>query len=690
MRSPATALLAFLLVAGCCAATPALATTQIFGNVRASLSGDLGFEGLYRYDVDVVWSIDSPDMDRSDIFVQLEALDDSCGCTVVLFSEPAGTSDGLTCLDGSCAINYRGHFFCTSDATSPFPNHGAAARFKPIEASCGDTPDPLEQDPCAPGNNQLFLKQQSLEKCTMGNQGRGHFVFYSSLPPALPSLHNNALSFSHGNRVEFGNLFGSLPGGGGNASLANAPVVINEFLVKPPAGESEFIEVFNTTPDPIDISGWHLIVTNGTLESDYTFPDGTTLPSGGFAVDSTAETFCDSCIFLSGRPGIGTESRGRPRIQSAGPRPQFVGEDFLFDEGGVIQLTDASSVEVDRVGYGNLGGAPISCPLVVPAGQTPPAGFPGGSAAVISPQATAPETLSVSTNRTPDGSDSGIDQSDFNVGSPSPDATNTATSPNLGGSIRISKAYLFPRNDDLNPINESVSFFNPTSSIVNLQGLELSDGNLIQPMIETDHEVPLEQGEELNFFHGLNATISFEFEADDRMDVYLSTPNGLVRVDQLGWSQIPSFFPDSCLVRVPEGTGPAGGWDWVTSGGDVNLFYEQCNLEAPTTAALRRPPVAQVALGAVSPNPAHGMVSLEIVVGGASDKPVLAQVGIFNVAGRLVRYVGTGYYAPGRYRVVWDGSDTGGTTTSPGIYFARVLVGGQPSGESRPVVRVGG
>jgi hypothetical protein len=666
-------------------AAPARATT-IFGNVRASLSGDLGFEGLYRYDVDVIWTVDPPSMDRADVFVQLEALDDSCNCVTVKFDEPAGQSDGLTCLDGSCTVNYRGKFFCTADATSPFPNHGAAVRYKPIESSCGDGTAAIDSDPCSPAQNPVFLQQQSLVKCTMRNEGTGHFVFYSSVPPSLPTLHRNALSLSHGNRMEFGNLFGTLPGGGTGGVSGPAPVVINEFLVKPPASESEFIEVYNTTAAPIDISGWKLIVTNGSYESDYTFPDGTNLPVGGFAVDNTATTFCDVCL-LETEPGIDTQSRVRNR-PLARSRAQLVGEDFLFDEGGVIQLEDTTLAEVDRVGYGNLGGAPISCPLVVPAGATPPAGFPGASAA-IRPQDTAPETLSVSTGRAPDGADSGADQNDFSIGSPTPDLPNTVAAPDLGGSIRVSQAYLFPRNDDTNPKNESVSFFNPTQNIVNLQNLHLSDGNLIQPMIEADHEVPLEPGQELSFYHGLNATISFEFQADDRMDVYTSTPQGLVRVDQLGWSQIPSYFPDSCLVRVPEGTGPAGGWDWVTSGGDVNLFYEQCNLEAVPTA-VGHTPAARVALGAVSPNPARGAVSLEIVVGGAAEKPVLAKVGIFDVAGRLVRYVGTGFYAPGHYRVVWDGTNSGGATTAPGIYFARVLIGNHPAGESRPVVRVGG
>src|SRR6185369_13990699 len=105
--------------------------------------------------------------------------------------------------------------------------------------------------------------------------------------------------------------------------------------------------------------------------------------------------------------------------------------------------------------------------------------------------------------------------------------------------------------------------------------------------------------------------------------------------------------PDSCLVRVPEGTGPAGGWDWTTSGGDVNLFYEQCNLEAVPTAVNTRTPALKVALGAAAPNPAHGDVAFEITVAGSGTKPVLARVGIFDVAGRLVQYVGTGFYQPG-------------------------------------------
>src|SRR5262249_60925520 len=129
----------------------------------------------------------------------------------------------------------------------------------------------------------LYRVQQPLKKAPRPNQATAPFTFYTAVAPSLPRLHANALSFSHGDRIEYGNLFGALPGGGaGGVSSANAPVVINEFLVKPPDGVSEFIEVFNTTGDPIDISGWKLIVTNGSFKSDFNFTDGTPTPHAAF------------------------------------------------------------------------------------------------------------------------------------------------------------------------------------------------------------------------------------------------------------------------------------------------------------------------------------------------------------------------------------------------------------------------
>jgi len=65
------------------------------------------------------------------------------------------------------------------------------------------------------------------------------------------------------------------------------------------------------------------------------------------------------------------------------------------------------------------------------------------------------------------------------------------------------------------------------------------------------------------------------------VDLYEQRAEGLVRIDQLGWLRIPSVFPDSCMIRLPKGMGPAGGWDWNTSGGDIYLFYGNCPLRGP-------------------------------------------------------------------------------------------------------------
>jgi hypothetical protein len=677
MRRPSLALVV-LFACLFVAAPRAGAATQIFATTNVTFPNDPGFEGLYKYDIKVTWHIDPPSLGRADVFVQLGALDDSCGCVVVRFDQPAGSSDGSNCENGDCELSYRGKFLCSGNADNPAPHQGAAARWKPRESDCGGGDAPAELDPCSPGDNPVLDVQHGNIKCTLDADGSGHFIFYSSLPPGLSRNHADDVSIRHGNRVETGDLFGSLPGESGAGGLGGGgPVVINEFLVKPKPGDSEFIELFNNTGAPVDISGWRLEVNNGGFFSEFFFPDTTVLPPGGFEVDSTAETGCIFCAVSP--PPLRDDSR---------VTPNFVGEDFLFDKGGVIQLFDATGAEIDRVGYGNLGGAPISCPLIVPAGASPPPGFmPQPFLIDVSAE---PDTISVSTNRTPNGTDTGVDPNDFNVGLPSPDAANTAAQPDLGGSLRISGLYVFPRNNDGDPKNESVGFFNPLQKELDLAGLHLSDGTFIQPMLSVDHAIPLEPGGELTFYHGLNATISFEFEEDSRMDVYEARPEGLVRVDQIGWSQLPTYFPDSCLVRVPEGTGPTGGWDWVTSGGDVNLFYRPCDLEAIPTATGKAPSPARVSLESAVPNPARGDVAFEFVVTGAAGKTVPARVGVFDVAGRLVRYVGTGFYTPGRYRALWDGRDQSGASTSAGVYFARVLVGNQPGGESRPIVRIKG
>jgi flagellar hook assembly protein FlgD len=55
-------------------------------------------------------------------------------------------------------------------------------------------------------------------------------------------------------------------------------------------------------------------------------------------------------------------------------------------------------------------------------------------------------------------------------------------------------------------------------------------------------------------------------------------------------------------------------------------------------------------------------------VGGASAR---AEVGLYDVSGRLVRRITQGSYGAGYQSAVWDGRDSSGRKVATGIYFIR-------------------
>ena len=74
------------------------------------------------------------------------------------------------------------------------------------------------------------------------------------------------------------------------------------------------------------------------------------------------------------------------------------------------------------------------------------------------------------------------------------------------------------------------------------------------------------------------------------------------------------------------------------------------------------------------PNPFSASTSFayKVAEGGRS-----VEVGVFNVAGRLVKTLASGSQAAGTYTVTWDGSDDSGVRMAPGVYFLKSKVGGE-------------
>jgi hypothetical protein len=75
-----------------------------------------------------------------------------------------------------------------------------------------------------------------------------------------------------------------------------------------------------------------------------------------------------------------------------------------------------------------------------------------------------------------------------------------------------------------------------------------------------------------------------------------------------------------------------------------------------------------------TPNPFSNTTSFAYQVSGS--EPQRVQIGIYNVAGRLIRELVNDTRTPGRYTTQWNGQDQDGSTVVHGVYFVRAFVGG--------------
>jgi hypothetical protein len=99
---------------------------------------------------------------------------------------------------------------------------------------------------------------------------------------------------------------------------------------------------------------------------------------------------------------------------------------------------------------------------------------------------------------------------------------------------------------------------------------------------------------------------------------------------------------------------------------------------APPSAPTGEPIITEIL-----PNPARGHVTLRF----AMPRPGGVQLGIYDVAGRLVYRVLDQCLAPGVYSFPWDGRDGTGLPTPAGVYLYQLRVDGQQMGRRLVLLR---
>ena len=297
------------------------------------------------------------------------------------------------------------------------------------------------------------------------------------------------------------------PNPGYCSAVPTSRMVVNEFVPK----GTEWVELYNGGTLAQDLAGWY--VTDTACGAPATTIPATVINPGEFFV------------VLSGAPG----------------------DNFsLSNDGDFVILCDDVHNEIDRVGYGTVGAAPLA-PFAT--------GAPQYSAA-----------------RPVDGVDTGDDAADWNLDvSPTQGTANDAPAVVLGSSLIINELDIFPAAG-----NDFVELYNPSGVPVDVSGWFISDGDDVA-ILNAGLIVPA------NGWLAIEELVDWTTEGSTGSDfggtdvAYLFNA-GRERIDQLGYTSGP--FVDNCIARVPDAAGPNNGFNWVTSGGDITLFDWPCTLGA--------------------------------------------------------------------------------------------------------------
>ncbi len=132
---------------------------------------------------------------------------------------------------------------------------------------------------------------------------------------------------------------------------------------------------------------------------------------------------------------------------------------------------------------------------------------------------------------------------------------------------------------------------------------------------------------------------------------------------------IPPSLSDSCLVKVvayDPGLYYAG-----DASDSLFAIRNKTGVNDKDDGDGPAPPAFATALEQNYPNPFNGTTSIFYSIGERTD----VEIAIFDPAGRSIRTLERTVRAPGRYSVIWNGTDGAGRGVASGVYFCRIKAG---------------
>ncbi len=113
------------------------------------------------------------------------------------------------------------------------------------------------------------------------------------------------------------------------------------------------------------------------------------------------------------------------------------------------------------------------------------------------------------------------------------------------------------------------------------------------------------------------------------------------------------------------------------------MAYKTYRFRAGDPSGVPEPVVASASLSAPTPNPSAGRTSIEFSLPSAGR----ARLAVYDISGRLVRTIADGTFAPGSHPAAWDGMDARGRPVASGVYFVRLEIAGESSGQKLLLVK---